>query len=84
MKIRNCNARSAATVALVTLYFLLNTTIAKADTIYDISVKATFAEGTTNQVIQSYAELLSDWRFHIGRHDNSGLHIYVFGINHVL
>jgi hypothetical protein len=51
MKMRNCNARSAATVALVTLYLLLTTTIAKADTIFDISVKATFAEGTANQVI---------------------------------
>jgi hypothetical protein len=51
MDTRKRNVRCAASVVLVSFYFLLNTTIAKADTVFNISVEATFAKGTTNQVI---------------------------------
>jgi hypothetical protein len=51
MDTRKRNVRCAASVVLVSFYFLLNTTIAKADTLFDISVKATFAVGAANQVI---------------------------------
>jgi hypothetical protein len=51
MDTRKRNVRCAATLALLALYFLLNTTIARADTVFNISVSATFAEGTSDQVI---------------------------------
>jgi PEP-CTERM motif len=48
---RKRNVRDTASVVLVFFYFLLNATTAKADNVFDISVIATFAPGTTNQVI---------------------------------
>lgn len=45
MNIPKCGFRCLATVALVTFYLLLNTTIVKADTVYHISTQATFSLG---------------------------------------